>query len=152
LNEELAAGAQISHYRVTGKLGAGGMGEVYRGLDSKLNREVAIKVLPEGFAQDPDRVARFQREAQILASLNHPNIAAIYGRRGKAPLGWRGTLSEGAHACVKIREASNFRQRRRAPTKFKRETLRSLALPTIPCFNLNHAREASALLLPHFRY
>jgi len=79
LNEELAVGAQISHYRVTGKLGAGGMGEVYRGLDSKLNREVAIKVLPEGFAQDRERVARFQREAQILASLNHPNIAAIYG-------------------------------------------------------------------------
>jgi eukaryotic-like serine/threonine-protein kinase len=79
LNEELAVGSQISHYRVTGKLGAGGMGEVYRGLDSKLNREVAIKVLPEGFAQDPERVARFQREAQILASLNHPNIASIYG-------------------------------------------------------------------------
>jgi serine/threonine-protein kinase len=76
---ELAAGAQISHYRVTGKIGAGGMGEVYRALDPKLNREVAIKVLPEGFAQDPERVARFQREAQVLASLNHPNIAAIYG-------------------------------------------------------------------------
>src|SRR5499427_4730140 len=76
---DLGVGAQISHYRVTGKLGAGGMGEVYRGLDSKLNREVAIKVLPESFAQDPERVARFQREAQVLASLNHPNIAAIYG-------------------------------------------------------------------------
>jgi serine/threonine-protein kinase len=76
---DLGVGAQISHYRVTGKLGAGGMGEVYRGLDSKLNREVAIKVLPESFAQDPERIARFQREAQVLASLNHPNIAAIYG-------------------------------------------------------------------------
>lgn len=76
---DLGVGAQISHYRVTGKLGAGGMGEVYRGLDSKLNREVAIKVLPESFASDPERVARFQREAQVLASLNHPNIAAIYG-------------------------------------------------------------------------
>ena len=76
---DLGVGWQISHYRVTGKLGAGGMGEVYRGLDSKLNREVAIKVLPESFAQDPERVARFQREAQVLASLNHPNIAAIYG-------------------------------------------------------------------------
>src|SRR5215471_17535225 len=76
---DLGVGALISHYRVTGKLGAGGMGEVYRGLDSKLNREVAIKVLPESFAQDPERVARFQREAQVLASLNHRNIAAIYG-------------------------------------------------------------------------
>jgi serine/threonine protein kinase len=75
----ISVGALISHYQVTGKLGAGGMGEVYRALDSKLNREVAIKVLPEGFAQDTERIARFQREAQVLASLNHPNIAAIYG-------------------------------------------------------------------------
>jgi serine/threonine-protein kinase len=76
---DIRIGALISHYQVTGKLGAGGMGEVYRARDSKLNREVAIKVLPEGFAQDAERVARFQREAQLLASLNHPNIAAIYG-------------------------------------------------------------------------
>jgi eukaryotic-like serine/threonine-protein kinase len=69
----------ISHYRILDKLGAGGMGEVYRARDSKLNRDVAIKVLPESFAQDAERVARFQREAQVLASLNHPNIAAIYG-------------------------------------------------------------------------
>jgi serine/threonine-protein kinase len=75
----IAVGTLISHYQVTGKLGAGGMGEVYRARDSKLNREVAIKVLPEGFAQDAERIARFQREAQVLASLNHPNIAAIYG-------------------------------------------------------------------------
>jgi len=60
-------------------LGAGGMGEVYRARDTKLGREVAIKVLPEAFATDPERVARFKREAQILASLNHPNIAALYG-------------------------------------------------------------------------
>jgi serine/threonine-protein kinase len=72
-------GQTVSHYHITGKLGAGGMGEVYRARDSKLNRDVAIKVLPEGFAQDAERVARFQREAQVLASLNHPNIAAIYG-------------------------------------------------------------------------
>jgi len=72
-------GQTISHYSVIGKLGAGGMGEVYRAQDTKLNREVAIKVLPEGFAQDAERLARFQREAQVLASLNHPNIAAIYG-------------------------------------------------------------------------
>src|SRR5207245_3772203 len=74
----------IAHYRVTGKIGSGGMGEVYRAHDSKLGRDVAIKVLPESFAQDPDRMARFTREAQVLASLNHPNIAAIYGIEDRA--------------------------------------------------------------------
>ena len=72
-------GQTIAHYRVTAKLGAGGMGEVYRATDSKLGRDVALKVLPEAFAQDAQRMARFQREAQLLASLNHPHIAAIYG-------------------------------------------------------------------------
>ena len=72
-------GKSISHYQVLQKLGAGGMGEVYRARDSKLNREVALKVLPEAFAKDAERMARFQREAQVLASLNHPNIAAIHG-------------------------------------------------------------------------
>src|SRR5512143_1448030 len=72
-------GLTISHYRIISKLGAGGMGEVYRARDSKLSRDVAIKVLPEAFAQEEERVARFRREAQVLASLNHPNIAAIYG-------------------------------------------------------------------------
>ena len=69
----------IAHYCITGKLGEGGMGVVYRATDTKLNRDVAIKVLAEAFAQDVDLMARFQREAQVLASLNHPNIAAIYG-------------------------------------------------------------------------
>ncbi len=72
-------GKKISHYNVTEKLGAGGMGEVYRATDTKLNRDVALKVLPEEFARDADRMARFKREAQVLASINHPNIAAIYG-------------------------------------------------------------------------
>jgi serine/threonine-protein kinase len=67
----------IAHYRITAKLGEGGMGAVYRATDTELNREVAIKVLPDAFAADPDRLARFTREAQVLASLNHPNIAAI---------------------------------------------------------------------------
>ncbi len=70
---------QIAHYRIVSKLGEGGMGAVYRAMDTKLGREVAIKVLPEGFASDAARMARFEREAQVLASLNHPNIAAIYG-------------------------------------------------------------------------
>src|SRR5215475_12696047 len=72
-------GDTIAHYRVAAKLGEGGMGAVYRATDTKLNRDVAIKVLPDAFANDPDRLARFTREAQVLASLNHPNIAAIYG-------------------------------------------------------------------------
>jgi len=72
-------GEKISHFLILGKLGAGGMGEVYRAEDLNLNRQVAIKVLPDAFAADKERLARFQREAKVLASLNHPNIAAIYG-------------------------------------------------------------------------
>jgi eukaryotic-like serine/threonine-protein kinase len=72
-------GKMLAHYEITSRLGKGGMGEVYQAKDQKLGREVAIKVLPEEFARDTDRVARFQREAKLLASLNHPNIAAIYG-------------------------------------------------------------------------
>jgi len=75
----LSAGTRLGPYEVLSKLGEGGMGEVYRARDTKLNRDVAIKVLPEAFALDADRLARFTREAQVLASLNHPNIAAIYG-------------------------------------------------------------------------
>src|SRR6516165_3120690 len=74
----------IAHYRITAKLGEGGMGAVYRATDTKLGREVAVKVLPDAFAADPDRLARFTREAQVLASLNHPNIAAIYGVEDRA--------------------------------------------------------------------
>jgi serine/threonine protein kinase len=72
-------GRMLDHYQITSQLGKGGMGEVYQAKDQKLGRDVAIKVLPEEFARDTDRVARFQREAKVLASLNHPNIAAIYG-------------------------------------------------------------------------
>ncbi|MFB3115049.1 MAG: protein kinase, partial [Nitrospirales bacterium] len=72
-------GKTLSHYKVLEKIGQGGMGEVYRTKDSTLKREVAIKLLPEQFTKDPQRLARFEREAQLLASLNHPNIAAIYG-------------------------------------------------------------------------
>ena len=72
-------GKTLGHYQITSQLGKGGMGEVYQAKDRKLGRDVAIKVLPEEFAKDADRVARFQREAKLLASLNHPNIAAIYG-------------------------------------------------------------------------
>src|SRR5438046_10318030 len=74
----------IAHYRITSKLGEGGMGAVWRATDTKLNLDVAIKILPDAFAADPDRLARFTREAQVLASLNHPNIAAIYGVEERA--------------------------------------------------------------------
>src|SRR2546426_1136327 len=73
----LAAGARLGPYEIVSALGAGGMGEVYRARDTKLGREVAIKVLPADVARDSDRIARFTREAQVLASLNHPNIAGI---------------------------------------------------------------------------
>ncbi len=75
----LAAGTRLGPYEILAPIGAGGMGEVYRARDAKLNRDVAIKVLPEAVADDAERLARFQREAQVLASLNHPHIAAIYG-------------------------------------------------------------------------
>ena len=75
----LANGSQIGSYEILAPIGAGGMGEVYRARDSKLGRNVALKVLPDAFARDAERMARFQREAKVLASLNHPNIAAIYG-------------------------------------------------------------------------
>ena len=74
----LAPGTKLGRYEIRAKIGEGGMGEVYRASDTKLNRGVAIKILPEAFAHDSDRLARFRREAQVLASLNHPNIAAIY--------------------------------------------------------------------------
>ncbi|HSD26435.1 MAG TPA: serine/threonine-protein kinase, partial [Vicinamibacteria bacterium] len=72
-------GQNLGQYRITAALGAGGMGEVYRATDTKLGREVALKILPAGFAADPDRLARFEREARVLASLNHPGIAHLYG-------------------------------------------------------------------------
>ncbi|HEX5215092.1 MAG TPA: serine/threonine-protein kinase [Vicinamibacterales bacterium] len=78
----LLPGARVGPYSVTSSLGEGGMGQVYRARDSKLNRDVALKVLPDLFANDQERLARFNREAQTLAALNHPNIAQIYGLEG----------------------------------------------------------------------
>src|SRR5262244_3773306 len=74
----VTVGSLLGYHEITALLGKGGMGEVYRARDAKLKREVAIKILPEEFSRDPVRVSRFQREAEVLASLNHPNIAAIY--------------------------------------------------------------------------
>src|SRR5215470_12791465 len=72
-------GTRLAHYEITSHLGSGGMGDVYQATDTKLGRSVAIKFLPEAFSHDNERVARFQREARVLVSLNHPNIAAIHG-------------------------------------------------------------------------
>src|SRR6476619_2414379 len=75
----LPPGTRLGPYEVVALLGEGGMGQVYRATDTKLKRQVAIKILPPSVAADHDRLARFQREAEVLASLNHPNIAGIYG-------------------------------------------------------------------------
>jgi serine/threonine protein kinase len=98
----------LVHYEITAEIGRGGMGEVYQAKDTKLGRDVAIKVLPEEFALDTDRVARFQREAKLLASLNHPNIAAIYGLEE----------SEGTHFLVmELIEGDNLPYRWLRPWK-----------------------------------
>jgi serine/threonine protein kinase len=83
--EGLSTGQRIAHYEITEQIGAGGMGEVYRAKDTKLERHVAIKVLPLSFMQDSARRSRFEQEARALAALNHPNIAAIYGLRETRP-------------------------------------------------------------------
>src|SRR6266446_6466556 len=80
----LAVGDKLGPYEILALIGAGGMGEVYKARDTKLDREVAIKVLPHLLAQDPERLARFEREAKVLAALNHPNIAQIYGLEQRA--------------------------------------------------------------------
>src|ERR1700739_2828075 len=80
----LSAGARFGPYEILALIGAGGMGEVYRAKDTRLKREVALKMLPEAFANNPERMARFQREAELLASINHPNIAHVYGLEERA--------------------------------------------------------------------
>ena len=82
----ISPGTRVGSYSVVELLGVGGMGEVYRAHDDKLNRDVALKVLPLAFADDADRIARFRREARLLAALNHPNIAAIYGLEEAGPM------------------------------------------------------------------
>ena len=83
----LDAGTTIGVYEVVGLIGQGGMGEVYQARDTKLDRDVALKVLPEAFTSDPDRLARFEREAKVLASLNHPNIGRLNGSRSSPSRG-----------------------------------------------------------------
>ena len=112
----LLPGTRVGPYEILSALGAGGMGEVYRARDTKLDRDVAIKILPEAFAADPERLARFQREARTLASLNHPNIAAHprprrVQRRPRARDGTRrGRRTRAAH-----RSRTRCRSTRRCP-------------------------------------
>jgi serine/threonine protein kinase len=90
----VAIGTRLGSYEITGAIGAGGMGEVFRARDTRLHRDVAIKVLPELFATDPERLTRFEREATTLASLNHPNIAQIYGLESVGATGERALVME----------------------------------------------------------
>jgi serine/threonine protein kinase len=100
----LSSGTRLGAYEILALIGAGGMGEVYRARDTKLNRDIAIKLLPDAFASDSDRLARFQREAQVLAALNHPHIAAIYGLEegGAAPAVLVMELIEGEELAQRI--------------------------------------------------
>jgi serine/threonine-protein kinase len=99
----LTIGTRLGVYEVTAQVGEGGMGQVYRARDTKLNRDVALKILPDAFANDPDRLARFTREAQTLASLNHPNIAHIHGlEEGRA--GQAGQAGQAEHAAFIVME------------------------------------------------
>src|SRR5512134_2596411 len=98
----LSAGTRLGAYEILAPLGAGGMGEVYRARDTRLDRDVAVKILPEAFAADVERVARFEREAKVLASLNHPNIAIIHGLE----------YADGAHAlAMELVEGEDLAQR-----------------------------------------
>ena len=129
-------GSQRASYEVTALLGKGGFGEVYQAKDRKLKRDVAIKLLPDEFSRDPDRVSRFQREAEVLAQLNHPNIAAIYDlasheksltsvAREVPPL--RGF--DHNFFNVRVREG---RSKRRIPSRI----LRTLALERVPAWSI----------------
>src|SRR5690349_5066204 len=104
----LAAGQRLGPYEILSPLGAGGMGEVYKARDTRLDRTVAIKVLPELFADDPDRAARFEREARAVAALSHPNILAIHDFGTTATAGGRPGLS---YAVMELLEGETLRER-----------------------------------------
>src|SRR5580698_10337327 len=103
----LTAGTRLGLYEILAPIGAGGMGEVYRAKDTKLDREIAIKVLPAALAQDPERLARFEREAKVLAALNHPNIAQIYGLEERA-LVMELVAGETLHGPMPLETALNY--------------------------------------------
>ena len=107
----LSPGDRLGHYVISTPLGAGGMGEVYRATDSRLGREVAIKVLPEAVATDPERLARFEREAKVLASLNHPNIATLFGLETVASSTETETGTETVFLAMELVEGEDLSER-----------------------------------------
>ena len=109
----LSTGSRIGPYEVLSAIGSGGMGEVYRARDTRLNRDVAVKVLPELFAADAERLARFEREAQVLATLNHPNIAQVFGLEdaGATTPGQAGHRALGQRRDVPVIEQSRSQAR-----------------------------------------
>src|ERR1019366_10294530 len=107
----LAKGTRLGHYEVRELIGKGGMGEVYRGYDSQLKRDVALKVLPEEFARDRERLARFRREATVLASPNHPNIAGLCVRSGGGTI--PGPVAGGRADCSNLRSCGTQPNRKR---------------------------------------
>ncbi len=115
----LAPGVRLGPYAITAQIDVGGMGEVYRATDTTLNRQVAVKVLPESLAADAERIARFEREAKTLASLNHPNIAQIYGfekSSASMPSSW--SWSRGRRSRTASRRVP-FQLMRRCPSPGK---------------------------------
>ena len=122
------AGTRLGPYEISARIGVGGMGEVYRATDRNLKREVAIKVLPETFAADRERLARFEREAEVLASLNHPNIAAIYGlERADNQTALVMELVEGQTLADRIAQGSSPVRRNTADCTADRRSARSRA-------------------------
>ena len=139
----LSAGTQLGPYRITQVLGVGGMGEVYRAHDSKLGRDVALKVLPAAYQSDADRLARFEREARALASLNHPNIATIHGLEEHAgvhslvlELVEGATLHDIISGVASLRE--NGRERSSAPLSVADAV--ALALQIVDALDAAHER------------
>ena len=118
-------GTKIGHYEITAKLGEGGMGEVYRARDTKLDREVAIKVLPEEFAQDKERLARFEREARAVAALSHPNILAIYDFGTEDGVTYAVTELLEGHSLREVLEGDGVPQRK--AVEYARQTANGLA-------------------------
>ena len=124
----LSPGTRLGPYEITGQIGVGGMGEVYRAMDTHLKRAVAIKVLPAGLAGDAERLARFQREAEVLAALNHPNIAQIHGlEKADGTMALVMELVEGPTLADRItrrrfRSTRHCRSRSRLPKHWKPRT------------------------------